>query len=117
MSKRDDRLFLKDIQDGCEKIMDYTKALSYEDFLHTPVIVDAVMRNLGIIGEAVKNISGEAKVGQPEIRWKEIAGMRDRLIHGYFGVDLEAAWLTVWNDLPTVKRAVYATLSDEKGAE
>jgi uncharacterized protein with HEPN domain len=114
---KSDSLFLSHVLGAIEKIAHYTAGIALEEFLSRSVIHDAVIRQLEIIGEAVKNIAGEAKAGQPEIRWKEIAGMRDRLIHGYFGVDLEAVWLTVWNDLPTLKRAVYAMLSDEKGAE
>ncbi len=114
---KSDNLFLSHILGAIETIERYTAEIALEEFLSQSLIHDAVIRQLEIIGEAVKNISGGAKDGQPEIRWKEIAGMRDRLIHGYFGVDLEAVWLTVRNDLPTLKRAVFTMLSDEKDAE
>ena len=88
MSKRDVRLFLYDILEAISKIENYTKGMSYDEFIHDEKTIDAVIRNLEIIGEAAKNIPEDAKNKYPEIPWKEIAGMRDKLIHAYFGVKL-----------------------------
>jgi len=118
MSKRDYRFFLKDIRDCCEKIMDYTKALSYEDFLHTPVIVDAVMRNLGIIGEAVKHLPATFRRKYPQIEFKKIAGLRDIVIHEYFGLDYEILWDVIQNKIPRLGREIVHVieLNDHSGA-
>jgi uncharacterized protein with HEPN domain len=108
---KSDRLFLTHILEAIGKIETYTNGLGSDDFLRQSLVQDGVMRQLEIIGEAVKNLSSEVKQARSDVRWKDIAGMRDRLIHGYFGVDLEAVWLTVVNDLPTLKGAVLAMLA------
>jgi len=76
-----------------------------------------VIRKLEIIGEAVKNLSARIKQARPEIPWKQIAGMRDRLTHDYFGVDLTLVWVAVKRDLPTLKTATEALLSSGAGGE
>jgi uncharacterized protein with HEPN domain len=114
---KSDHLFLSHVLGAIEAIERYSAGITLAEFLSQSLIQDAVIRQLEIIGEAVKNISGRARDGRPEIRWKEIAGMRDRLIHGYFGVDLEAVWLTIRNDLPALKRAVLTMLSVDQDAE
>jgi len=89
MAKKEDKLYLNDIWEAILKIEKYTKGLSYEEFLNNMMVIDAVVRNLEIIGEATKNLSKEIKSQYPEIPWKEMAGMRDKLIHEYFGIDLD----------------------------
>ena len=76
---------------------------------------DAVIRKLEIIGEAVKQLSDETKQRRPEIPWKQIAGLRDRLTHAYFGVDLGLVWVVVERDLGALATAVTALSSDEQG--
>ena len=71
---------------------------------------DATLRKLGVIGEAAKSLSEEAKSKQPQIQWKQIAGMRDRVIHNYFGVNLEIIWAAVEKDLPKLRDAVDALM-------
>jgi uncharacterized protein with HEPN domain len=93
--RRDSKLYLKDILDAIAKIEDYTKDLSFEEFSKNNLVVDAVVRNFEIIGEASKNIPEEIKAKYPDIPWKEMAGMRDKMIHEYFGIDLEIVWQTV----------------------
>jgi len=100
MKKRDYKLYLKDILDAIAKIEDYTKDLSFEEFLKNNLVVDAVVRNFEILGEASKNISEEVKSQYPDIPWKEMAGMRDKIIHEYFGIDLEIVWKTAKIRLP-----------------
>lgn len=102
MKKRSFRLYLKDILEAIEKINNYTKNLSFEEFSQNTMIVDAVIRNFEIIGEATKHIPEEIRKSYPEIPWKEMAGMRDKMIHEYFGVDLEIVWKTIKIRLPQI---------------
>jgi uncharacterized protein with HEPN domain len=103
MSKRDYKLYLKDILDAIARIEDYTKDLSFEEFFKNNLVVDAVVRNFEIIGEASKNIPEEVKLRYPDVPWKEMAGMRDKMIHEYFGVDLEIVWKTAKTRLPQLE--------------
>lgn len=80
--------------------------VEYEDFLGNKLKQDGIIRELEIIGEASKQLSLEFKEKYPDIPWKDIAGMRDKLIHEYFGVDLNAVWETVEDDLPILKSAL-----------
>ncbi len=95
MSKRDVKLFLHDILESIEKIERYTKNLSFDEFVKNNLVVDAVIRNLEIIGETVKNIPEDIRSKYPEIPWRQIAGFRDVVIHHYFGVDLNIVWTVV----------------------
>jgi uncharacterized protein with HEPN domain len=104
MVKRENKLYLKDILDAISKIEKYTKNLSYEEFFNNLMVIDAVVRNLEIIGEATKNLSKEIKSQYPEIPWREMADMRNKLIHEYFGVDLDIVWKTVKHRIPELKK-------------
>jgi uncharacterized protein with HEPN domain len=102
--KRDARLYLDDIFDAIEKIESYVEGLSFDEFKEDSKTVDAIVRNFEIIGEATKRISPEFKDKYPQIPWKMMAGTRDKLIHEYFGVNLQVLWKAVKEDLPPVKR-------------
>ena len=101
--KRDVEVYIEDIQESISKIEEYTKAVSRDDFLSNTQVQDAVLRRLEIMGEAVKNIPDEFKNRYPEIPWKKIAGMRDVLIHAYFGVNLDRIWKIIEEDIPHLK--------------
>lgn len=101
--QRDYKTFLEDIIDGINKIEKYIKDLNFEEFKNNDLIVDGVIRNLEVIGEAVKQIPEEIRVKYPNVEWKKIAGLRDILIHAYFGIDLETVWDIVKNKLPDLK--------------
>lgn len=103
MKKRNQKLYLKDILDSIQKIEEYTKGLSFGEFSHNKMVIDAVIRNFEIIGEASKNVSDKIKSFCQDIPWKEIAGMRDKVIHEYFGVDIEIVWKTIKYRLPELK--------------
>jgi len=100
---KDDELYLKHIRDSISKIEEYTKGIDREKFLENSLIQDGVVRQLEIIGEATKKLSQEFRSKYPQSPWKDIAGMRDKLIHGYFGVNLDAVWDTVKSDIPNLK--------------
>jgi len=99
-------VYLKDILDSVEKIESYLEGFKEMDFDGNYAIQDAVMRRLEIIGKAVKHLPEESKNKYPNIPWKDIAGMRDILIHEYAGVQVERVWLTVKNDLPPLKQTI-----------
>ncbi len=114
MSKRMDKEFLLDIQEAIRRIELYTKGLKYEDFLQRIETQDAVLRNLEIIGEAVKNMSLNLKKKYQDIPWKDIARMRDKIIHFYFGVNLDIVWKIVEDKLPQLKKQIEDILKGMK---
>jgi uncharacterized protein with HEPN domain len=103
---RDYKASLDDILDAINKIEKYINKLNYQAFIENELIQDAVIRNLEIIGEAVKNIPQIIKTGIPEVEWKKIAGLRDIIIHEYFGIDEEIIWDIIKNKLPDLKEKI-----------
>jgi uncharacterized protein with HEPN domain len=97
--KRDFRVYIEDILECISKIEEYIKGVSEEDFYKNTQIQDAVLRRLEIIGEAVKKIPEEVRSNYPEIPWKEMAGMRDVLIHEYFGINMKRTWKVAKEDV------------------
>ena len=77
----------EDMRDAARKILDYTKDMTFEDFLLDDKTIDAAVRNFEIIGEAARRVPANFKIGHPEIEWHRITGLRNRIIHEYFGVD------------------------------
>lgn len=102
MSERTDHDFVIDIQEAIRRIMGYTSGMTYETFLADTKTQDAVIRNLEIIGEAAKSLSEELRAEHAVIPWKGMTGIRDKLIHHYFGVNLDIVWQVVSSDLPAV---------------
>jgi uncharacterized protein with HEPN domain len=103
---KDNTLYINHIMDSCDRIAEYTGGMNYETFKIKNMVIDAVIRQLQIIGEAAKKVSDEMKNSHPEIAWKDMAGMRDKLIHDYFGVDIEAVYLTVTKDIPNLRKQI-----------
>jgi uncharacterized protein with HEPN domain len=110
--KKDLNTFIIHILESISLIESYTKQMSKEDFLKSRQVQDAVMRRLEIIGEATKNIPNSFRKDNPGIPWREIAGMRDILVHEYFGVDLELTWKTVQENLPYLKKKLTQIISE-----
>ena len=103
MMKKDDSVYLRHILDAILKIEEYTKEVDYRSFTQNTLIQDGVIRQLEIIGEATKRLSTALRSKYANIPWKKIAGIRDKLIHDYFGVDIDAVWDTLKQDLPALK--------------
>ena len=100
---KDDRAYLLHIRDAIEKIRGYTSE-GRKAFLNDPKTQDVVARNLEIIGEATKNLSDTLKRPHPGVPWKRIAGMRDKMIHEYLGVNLKLVWEVVDKELPLLRK-------------
>ena len=112
--KRNIKLYLQDIWESTLAIEEYTQNLAEEEFYSNRQVQDAIIRRLEIIGEAVKNIDDDFRNKYPQIPWKKIAGMRDKLVHHYFGVDLDKIWEVIKKDLPILKEEVEKILKDLK---
>lgn len=100
---RDYQLYLKDILSAMDSIEAFVEGMSFEEFRADDKTASAVIRKFEIIGEATKNIPDEIRQEYPTVPWKEMAGMRDRLIYFYFGVDYKLVWTTIKERLPQVK--------------
>ena len=96
-------LYVKDIIQNMLDAEEFIRGFSYETFISDKKTFNAVVRSIEVIGEAVKNIPDSVRSRYPDIPWKEMAGMRDKLIHFYFGVDREAVWITVKERIPTIR--------------
>jgi uncharacterized protein with HEPN domain len=103
---RDYKVYLEDILEAIDKIRTYTVGMSADSFAADNKTLDAVLRNLEVIGEAVKRIPDEIRVQHRQVEWKRIAGLRDILIHQYFGIDAEIIWDVVHNKLPELERQI-----------
>ena len=110
---RDYRVYLEDVLEAIRKIAGYTTGLSLEVFTGDVKTLDAVVRNLEVIGEAIKNVPDEVRSKHPEVDWKKIAGLRDVLIHAYFAIDVETVWDIVQNKLPLLGKQIKKILLQE----
>jgi uncharacterized protein with HEPN domain len=111
MSKRDPLVLLEDIMLAIQKIGRYTSQMDHDAFITDELVVDGVARNLEIIGEAARQLPEEYKRIHAQIPWTKIAGLRNRIVHDYFGLDLEIIWQIIQHDLPELEKQVSALLS------
>jgi uncharacterized protein with HEPN domain len=99
MSKRRDPDYLNDIREAIDRILTYTAGLTYQQFMEDIKTQDAVVRNLEIIGEATKNLSMSVRKSHSQIPWKDLTGIRDKMIHHYFGINYEIVWTIAKEEL------------------
>ena len=111
MSKRGDLELLHDIKQAIERILEYTASMTFEEFQEDYKTQDAVFRNFEIIGEATKNISSVAKHKIKDIPWQKMAKFRDKLVHHYFGLDVEIVWKIIEDFLPSLDSQIQGTIS------
>ncbi|MEW6063463.1 MAG: DUF86 domain-containing protein [Nanoarchaeota archaeon] len=112
--KKDNRIFIEHILNSIEKIEEFLENKSKEDFFNDEQLHEAVARKLEIVGEATKNITKDFREKHAEIPWRKIAGLRDVLIHEYFGIDLTITWGIIKKDLPNLKEKIKNILSQLK---
>ena len=106
MSKRPTEILLNDIRRSIGRILEYTDKMSLEDFSRDQKSIDAVARNLEIMGEAANRLPDEFKECYSEIEWYRIVGLRHRIVHEYFGIDLEIVWQILQKDLPALRQSL-----------
>ena len=117
MSKRDVKLYVKDILEAIKAIEKFVEGMDFESFKEDDKTSSAVIRKFEIIGEATKNIPQSIKEKYPHIPWKEMAGFRDKLIHFYFGIKYDIVWDTIKLRLPELKKNIERVLKDLEEGE
>ncbi len=108
------REYLQHILDETQYLLDQAQGLDEQTFLHDETLKRAFVRSLEVIGEAAKHIPDEVRPGYSQIEWRTITGMRDRLIHAYFGVDYEIVWDMIGTNIPTLQRDTISILERER---
>lgn len=108
---RDDRLYLRDMVEFCERVAVYSAGHDQESLVADRMRYDAVLRNLELIGEAATRVPTDTRALAPEIAWRQVIGTRNRLAHAYLGIEPETVWLIVSESVPTLLLQLRATLA------
>ena len=114
MKRRDLRDYLQDILDAVNDVERFIADMSYEQFIKDKKTLNAVVRSIEVIGEASKSLPESLKAKNSELPWREISGMRDKLIHAYFGMDTETIWKTVKENIPQLKQTIKKMAKDQE---
>lgn len=114
MTSKNDSAFIEHILESIRAIESFSRGLSKEKLISNRLKQSAIVREIEIIGEAVKNISNDLKEDNKEVEWKKIIGTRDQMIHHYFGVDLNIIWEIVKRDLPILKKQILKIKGDKR---
>ncbi len=112
--QRDEHVYLRHVLDAIVRVERYTEGVDDRKFRDELLVQDGVIRQLEIIGEAVKQLSVAFRKQHPQVPWQDIAGTRDKLIHHYFGVSLDKVWLMVERDIPVLKKQVTEILGERQ---
>ena len=115
MRKRDYRDYIQDILDSINEIGDFIEGMNFEDFTQDKKTINAVVRSVEVIGEASKRIPGSLRDKYPNIPWKQMSGMRDKLIHEYFGIDMEILWKVAKDEISPLKIPIKDMLKSLEG--
>ena len=110
--RKDYKLYLIDVKTSCTRIIRYTKNKSKTQFVNNQILIDAVARNIEIIGEAGSKIPSKIRKDLPQISWKQLVGMRNKLIHEYFDLNIDVLWSTIIDDVPVLKRQLSKVIKD-----
>ncbi|MBU0702218.1 DUF86 domain-containing protein [bacterium] len=117
MKKRDFTDYIQDILDSIMEVKEFTQGMDFEGFVGDKKTINAVTRSLEVIGEAGKKIPDSLREKYPQIPWKRMAGMRDKLIHEYWSIDLEIVWEVITNELPPIEPLIQKVLNDHREVE
>jgi len=115
MPKRRDQDFVSDIREAIQRIAAYTEGMTYEQFMKDHKTQDAVVRNLEVIDEATKNLSSRLRKMYPQVPWKDLAGVRNKMIHHYFGINYEIVWTVAKEELPGLLPKIENILTKRTG--
>lgn len=114
MKKRDAADYLKDILEAIDEVETFIDDLTYDEFIKDRKTLNAVVRSIEVIGEATKNIPESLRARYKELPWREMAGMRDKLIHGYFGIDTETICKAAKTNIPALKQPIQKILKEQE---